>query len=351
VARATERWLEALAIVGDHFSLWKAMIMHGLMENKPLKMTTRNVLPDAFLPTAVSDSLISKDHIKILGWLHPGTVVSSESSHDQNTENDKLSGNKLAGDMKFHVVDSPQEAYFKIKQFFSQEIPAEVTHDNKDLQRIEAVVFVGFVGLEIEVMVQSWQDATTITVRDRSRSDVVRMHHIYAQLKASLAKQTEQVVQDESFQDLQHQVLPQDSLDEFEDDWADSQAMRDRAEALLIDVTSRSVDMRVGGAQVLASWAQECPESRVHIAETLLRNDSHVVQALFHNSNLSLAEAYPLAAMLLCTFNCPDAASIMQNSAIARELFTMRRLGNRPIAALVARELSMAVICLDKVGP
>jgi len=332
------------------------MVMCGVMtvtslDQPLLNMTSRSVLPDTFLPKAVPDDLVLKDQANILGWLHPAESVNLERYHDQKSVVEEPSGNKVAGDMGFHVIDDPQEAYFKIKRFLSEEVPAELTKDRKDLQRIEAVVFVDFVALEIEVMIRSWQDETTITVRDRSRSDVVRMHRLYEQLKESFARQTEQVLQDWSLQDLRRQVLPPDSLDEFEDDGVDIQTMCDRAQALLNDVTSCSEDVRVEGAQVLASWAQGFPESRMHIAEALLRSDSHLVEARFRNFNLSLAEVYPLAAMLRYTFNCPDAASMLKNSGIARKLFAMRRLENKPIAALVAKELSMAVVCLDKAGP
>jgi len=292
-----------------------------------------------------------KDQANILGWLHPAESVNLERPQDQKSVAEEPSGNKVAGDMEFHVIDDPQEAYLIIKHFLSEEVPAELTKDSKDQQRIQAVVFLDFVALEIEVMIQSWQDETTVVVWDRSRSDVVRMHRLYEQLKGSFARQTKQVLQDGSLQDLSRQPLPPHSLDEFEVDWVDSQTMRDRAEALLNGVTSCSADMRVECAQALASWVQDLPESRMHIAEVLLRSDTHLVEALFQNLNLSLAEVYPLAAMLRYTFKCPDAASMLKNSGFARKLLAMQRLGNKSTAALVAKELSMAVIFLDKVGP
>jgi len=338
------------------------MAMYGLMTDSCLDQPLFNMpspsdLPDVFLPMAVLDDLILKDQLSMLRWPHPTKVVTSESVHDQKSEARLSSVNKVAADMEFHVIDDSKDAYFRIKSFLSEEVPAELTKDNKDLQRIEAVVFVDFVALEIEVMIQSWQDRTTITVRDRSFSDVVRMHRLYGQLKEIFARHTEQVPHDVSLQELQCQLLPldslphQDSLDEFNDDWVDSQTMRDRAQALLNDVTSRSVDMRVEGAQILASWTQDCPECRVDIAETLLKNDSHIVEALFQNSSLSLAEVYPIAAMLRHTFSCPDAANVMKNSGIAEELIAMQRLSNWSTVALVAKEFSMAVRCLDKVSP
>jgi len=52
-----------------------------------------------------------------------------------------------------------------------------------DLHKIEAIVCVDFVILHIEVEIQSWQNQTKIMVKDRSRSDVVRMRRICNQLK------------------------------------------------------------------------------------------------------------------------------------------------------------------------
>jgi len=139
------------------------MVMYGLMTvsslDQPLfNMTSRSVLPDTFLPKAIPSDLVLKDQANILGWLHPAESVNLERSHDQKSVAEEPSGNKVAGDMEFHVIDDPQEAYFKFKNFLSEEVPAELTKDNKDQQRIQAVVFLDFVALEIEVMIESWQD-------------------------------------------------------------------------------------------------------------------------------------------------------------------------------------------------
>lgn len=184
-----------------------------------------------------------------------------------------------------------------------------------------------FVILHIEVEIQSWQNQTKIMVKDRSRSDVVRMRRICNQLKKSFAGQTEQTPINVCPVDLQPQLLPLYSLDEFEDDWHDNETMLDRAEALLHDVTSHKANVRVEAAQVLACWAKECPRCRVHIADALLKSGAQIAHVL-QNSTLSLAEAYPLAATLHRISLCPDADNKLRNSCIAQELLAMRRLSN-----------------------
>jgi len=317
-------------------------------------MTSRGVLADNFLPMDVSDDLFLIGQTNILRWLRPTKNVNLEKSCHQTSEDKTPSGNKLASDMGSNVNDGlkdngPQDAVFKVKNFLRNEVPAELTSDSKDEQKIEAVVFVDFVALEIEVTIQSWQDRTAVNVRDRSNCDVVRMHRLHKQLKESLAKQTEQAPQDASLQNLQHHRPSFGSPDEFEDDQIDSQTMLDKAEALVNDVTSPGVNTRMEGAQGLALWAQDCPECRVRIAETLLKHDAQIVKDLLQNSNLPLAEAYPLAAMLRHTFLCPSAAKKLKSSRIARALRGMVRFSDGSTSELVAQEISMAVRCLDSV--
>jgi len=325
------------------------------LDQSRVNMTSRSVLPDTFLPMDVGDDLFMTCQNNILGWLHPTKNVNLENSCYQRSEDKTPSVNKSANDMGSNVNDGLkdnglQDAVFKVKNFLRNEVPAALTSDSKDVQKIEAVVFVDFVALEIEVTFQSWQDRTAVNVRDKSHSDVVRMHRLHKQLKESLAQQTEQAPQDGSLQDLQHQLLPFGSPDEFEDDQIDSQTMRDKAEALVNDVTSHSVNSRMEGAQGLALWAQDCPECRVHIAETMLKHDAQIVKDLLQNSNLPLAEAYPLAAMLHHTFLCPSAARKLKSSRIARELRGMVRFNDGSTTELVAKELSMAVRCMDMVS-
>jgi len=320
-------------------------------------MTSRGTLPASLLPMGVkhnTDDLLLKDQINILGWLNPTKDLNLATCHDRKSEYEKPVGNKpdaihVAGDMEFHVSEGPQDAIFKVNVFLSKEVVAEVTHDSKDLQKIEAAVFVDFVELQVEVSIQSAEDHTTVVVKDRSRSDVVQWHHFCEQLKESFSQQNEQVHQHLSPQDLQPELLPMYSFDEFDDDWVDSQSMRDKAEALLDDVASRNATVRVQGTQVLASWARECPECRQHIAEAMLKNDVQILEALLQNSNVPLAEAYPLAATLRYTLFCPNAASTLMNSGIALRLLANRTFNNESTAAIVAKELSMAVRCLDMV--
>jgi len=315
-------------------------------------MTLRGALPATFLAMGVRncpDDLILKDQINILGWPNPAKDVNLANCHGQKSEDDTSVATKAAGDVEFHVSDGLQEAICKVKDFLGTEVVAEVTHDNKDMQTIEAVVFIDFVALQIEVNIQSEEDYTTVMVKDHSRSDVVRLHRFCEQLKENFAWPTEQTLQNVSPPGLQAELLPMCSFDEFDDDWVDNESMRDRADALLNDVTSRNANVRVEGAQVLASWAQECLECRVHIAEALLEKGAQIVEALLQNSNVPLAEAYPLAATLRYTLLCPDAARKLKNSGIALKLFAIRRFNSGTVAAIVAKELSMAVRCLDKV--
>jgi len=320
---------------------------------EPVSMTSRGTLPATFVPMGVkqcTDDLLLKDPI---GWLDPIKDLNLARCHDQQSEYDKPVEDepvekKVAGDMEFHVIEGPQDAFCKVRSFLSKEADAEMTYNNKDLQKIEAAVFLDFVELQIEVNIRSVEDHTMVMVKDRSRSDVVRWHRFCAQLKQSFACRSDQAQQNVSPRDLQSELLPMCSFDEFDDDWVDSQSMRDMAEALLNDVTSGNANVRVQGAQVLASWARECPECREHIAEAMLKNDVQMVEALLQNSNVPLAEAYPFAATLRYTLLCPTAAStLMKSSGIASRLLATRTFNNGSTAAIVAKELSMAVRCLD----
>jgi len=328
------------------------MAFHCLDE--PLSMTSRGTLPATFVPMDIkqcTDDLLLKD--QIVGWLSPIKDLKLASCHDQKSEydkpvEDKPVETKVAGDVEFHVIEGPHEAVCKVNYFLSNEVDAEVTYYNKDLQKIEAAVFLDFVELQIEVNIHFVEDHTMVMVKDRSRSDVVRWHRFCEQLKESFACQSEKAQQNVSPRDLQSELLPMCSFDEFDDDWVDSQSMRDMAEALLNDVTSGNANVRVQGAQVLASWARECPECREHIAEAMLKNDVQMVEALLQNSNVPLAEAYPFAATLRYTLLCPNAAStLMKSSGIASRLLATRTFNNGSTAAIVAKELSMAVRCLD----
>jgi len=327
------------------------MAFHCLDE--PLSMTSRGTLPATFVPMDIkqcTDDLLLKD--QIIGWLNPIKDLKLANRHDQTSEydkpvEDKPVETKVAGDMDFHVIEGPQKVVCKVIYFLSKAVDAQVTYDNKDLQKIEAAVFVDFVELQIEVNVRSGEDHTTVMVKDRSRSDVVRWHRFCEQLKENFACQSEQAQQNVSPRDLQSELLPLSSFDEFDDDWVDNQSMRYTAEALLKDVTSGDANVRVQGAQILASRARECPECREHIAEAMLKNDVQMVEALLQNSNVPLAEAYPLAATLRYTLLCPNAASTLMNSAIAFRLLATRTFNNGSTAAIVAKELSMAARCLD----
>jgi len=84
----------------------------------------------------------------------------------------------------------------------------------------------------------------------------------------------------------------------------------------------------VEAAQVLASWAQDCPRCRVHIAEALVKNGAQIAQVLLQNSILPLAEAYPLAATLHHISLCPDADSKLRSTCITRELLAMGRFSH-----------------------
>jgi len=254
--------------------------------------------------------------------------------------------------MEIHVNDKFHNVFCRTEAFFDKEVHAEVIHNSKDLKKIEAVVVVEFVALHIEVKIQSWQDRTTVTLKDMSRSDVVRMHRLYEQLKEIFAWQTKGAIENVSPWALQLQLLPLCSFfDEFDGAWVDSQTMHDRVEALLNHAISCSADVRVEGAQELASWAEGCQQCRVHIAEALLKKDSQAVEALVQTSNLPLAEAYPLAATLHHTLLCPDAVNKLRNSCIARDFVAPGRLSNTSTPAIVVKEFFMAARCLDKVSP
>lgn len=137
----------------------------------------------------------------------------------------------------------------------------------------------------------------------------------------------------------------------FGGEWFDSQTMHDRANALLNHAISCSSNVRLEGEQELASWAEGCPQCRIHIADALLEKKSQVVEALVQSSNLPLAEAYPLAVTLHHTLLCPDTASKLRNSCIARELLAPGRVGNTSAPTIVAKEFFLAARCLDKVNP
>jgi len=321
--------------------------------DEPLSMNSRGTLAAAFPLMGVThskDDVLFKDQINILGWLSPNKGLDLASCQDQESDYDTRIESQVAGDVEFNVSEGPQETVCKVKDFLDKEVVAEVTHDDRDPQKIEAVVFVDFVALQVEVDIISVQDHTTIMVTDRSRRDVVRLHRFCEQLKDGLGLKREQTQQNGSTLDLQPELLPM-SFDEFEDDWVDSQCMSDKAEALLNDVTSRHASMRVEGAQVLASWAQECPECREHIAEAMLKHDVQISEALLLNSNLPLAEAYPLAATLQYTLLCPNAASKLRDTDIVLQLLAIRTVTNGSTAAIVAKALSMAAKSLDKVTP
>lgn len=322
------------------------------MLDEPLSIASRGTLPATLLPMGVkqcTDDPLLKDQTSILGWLNLGKGLDLADCHDQKSENDEPVETQLGGDVEFHVREGPQETVRKVKYFLSKEV-AEVTQDSKEPEKIDVVVFVDFAALQVEVSFWSAEDHTTVVVKDQSRNDVVRLHRFCEHLKESFAWQSEQAQQNVSHRGLQPELLPM-SFDEFEDDRVDSQRMRGGAEAVLNVVTSRNVDMRVEGAQVLASWAQECPECREHIAEAMLKHDGQIVEALLQNSKVPVAEAYLLAAALRYTLLCPKAASRLSKSGTALTILAIRKCDDGSTAAIVQEELSMAAECLDRVSP
>jgi len=312
-----------------------------------------NVPSHTFLPIGIkhcSNNLALKAEIDILGCLSSTKDVNWNHGLDHKFEGDEPLGHKVPGYMEFHVNEGPQKAVSKIKDFLSTKVAAEVIHEDMDLQKMEAVIFVDFVALQIEVEIYSSQNRTTIMVKDRPCNDVVRLHRLCEQLKESFAWQPEHSPQNVSPRDLQPKLLPLFSLGEFEDEWVDGQTMSDKAEALLDDLTSRSASLRVEGAQVLASWAQEHPECRTHIADALLKSDAQIIEALLQHTSLPIAEAYPLAATLRYTLLCAHAASKLRNSPSVRKLLAIGRNCNGSAAAIVAKELLIAARCLDEVS-
>jgi hypothetical protein len=232
------------------------------------------------------------------------------------------------------------------RHFFDEKVPSCVSTSSTS-RDMKTVAFVGYVALNIEICISSYQDVAIVIFKESKQNDVILLQQLFGQFVSFLRSSGLQAT-------TMHQTLMNAGVveDEFDLESDIDDAMRDalwseRVDLVKGDLESHNGAMREEAFQHLARWAASEPKSHRAVAKCL--QASKVVITLFVNPSATLAEMFPAASALKNVTQHASPALYMD--LCASPLFdVLQNIRTAELPPLVVRELEVAVDAIQLWG-
>lgn len=292
----------------------------------------------------------------IFGWLHSGgkpttsfvDCPAQQAAAAVPAPPPIWSGKSLSGEFVFRAEAATSAMLVVAKDFLTDALPAEVETYSLEDYRLQAIAFIDYVPLHLEMRVYSNVETVRSAVavlRNISKVDVVRFRQFIHFMAGFYRHRRIEV--DITYMGSLVVGMNFCTFDDADmhDDELVHEAWLDCMQVVLADaVGAPQASVREEAVQALARCSETRPDSRRAIAQAMVAQEQLVVKALCASSEASLSEAFPLSVALRFSVACPEAAAVLASSQIMRFCEVLAESRRR----LITLEVSEALACMKE---